>query len=382
MTLAVLVALLGMGTAWSAATRVDLVVKSRGRIRPITRPRTVLSEVTGEGVASSAGGKVVEVNFTLGMQVRKGDLLFRLDTQRLENEIQKVRRDLVSRGEEIEALQRLQRLRSEENEAARVKMRAEIAWAESEREGDLRRAKLALEQARIEEGRNRALVETDVLPPAELEKAVAKRKDAEERLALVGARHQEALRRQLELQGKEYLSRREELSLRGSVKRAEQAAAEKDLANLERDRDNSRVHAHTDGVVVYGELNVGDYVQPGKSLLGIAQQRGFRIDIAVPSSDVGAVRPGMKARVKLDAFDFQRYGTLEGTVTSVSPDSLVQDGRIIYVVKIRLHGSEVGRGVYRGSVMHGMTGQVEILTGQESLLGIWTRRIDRAISVD
>ena len=72
---------------------------------------------------------------------------------------------------------------------------------------------------------------------------------------------------------------------------------------------------------------------------------GFRFEAAVPSEEVGRLRVGMPARIKLDAYDYQRYGTLDGTVCFISPDSGVAEGQSTpYTVRIDLKGDEVGRG--------------------------------------
>jgi hypothetical protein len=52
-----------------------------------------------------------------------------------------------------------------------------------------------------------------------------------------------------------------------------------------------------------------------------------------------------------------------------------------YTVRIALDGDQVGRGNLGGNVRLGMAGQVEILTGQECLLGLLLKRIRRAISL-
>jgi hypothetical protein len=41
---------------------------------------------------------------------------------------------------------------------------------------------------------------------------------------------------------------------------------------------------------------------------------------------MGHLREGLPARIKLDAFDHQRYGVATGTVSFIAPDSGTQDG--------------------------------------------------------
>jgi hypothetical protein len=91
----------------------------------------------------------------------------------------------------------------------------------------------------------------------------------------------------------------------------------------------------------------------------------------------------MPARVKLDAFDYQKYGTACGTVVFIAPDSSVPEGQraASYLVRVELAGDEVGRGEHRGVVKLGMQGTAEVVTGRESLLSLLARRIRQSISL-
>src|SRR5439155_650928 len=98
-TLVLLVVLIGTALGWSAATRATLVVQGSGRIRPVTTPVQVYSAARGEALSASVGGRIVEVNLHEGDQVRRGEILIRLETGRLDNEMAR-RARLIRAGEE------------------------------------------------------------------------------------------------------------------------------------------------------------------------------------------------------------------------------------------------------------------------------------------
>jgi len=70
----------------------------------------------------------------------------------------------------------------------------------------------------------------------------------------------------------------------------------------------------------------GAVVQPGAVLLNIVP-RGEPLfaEVAIRNEDVGFVAPGQSTKVKLQAYPFQKYGMLEGTVEVVSADSAAND---------------------------------------------------------
>src|SRR3954447_5508678 len=126
---ALLVALLGTAVAWSALTRANLVVRAPGRVRPVTTPEKVFNAARGEVLGAGAGGRVVAVHVREGDVVRRGDLLIRLETERLDNEIARKRRMLRAAEEELEALVRQETLTTHQFESIRAKTRAELEQA-------------------------------------------------------------------------------------------------------------------------------------------------------------------------------------------------------------------------------------------------------------
>jgi hemolysin D len=70
----------------------------------------------------------------------------------------------------------------------------------------------------------------------------------------------------------------------------------------------------------------GAVVQPGAVLLNIVpRDEPLFAEVAVHNEDVGFVAPGQRAKVKLQAYPFQKYGMVEATVELVGADSLAND---------------------------------------------------------
>ena len=77
-------------------------------------------------LSTAVGGQVLEVNVREGDEVRQGALLIRLETSRLDNEIDKQRRLLRVAEEELDKLDQLAGLTTLQFEAARAKAKAEL----------------------------------------------------------------------------------------------------------------------------------------------------------------------------------------------------------------------------------------------------------------
>src|SRR5262249_58073368 len=71
---------------------------------------------------------------------------------------------------------------------------------------------------------------------------------------------------------------------------------------------------------------VGGVVPPAQSLLVVVPAEShLEIEAMVSNRDVGFVRPGQDAEIKVDTFNFTRYGLLHGKVVNVSQDAVVRD---------------------------------------------------------
>jgi hemolysin D len=72
---------------------------------------------------------------------------------------------------------------------------------------------------------------------------------------------------------------------------------------------------------------VGGVVTPAQSLMVIVPgDSSLEIEAMVSNHDVGFVHAGDEVEIKVDTFDFTRYGLLHGRVLSISSDAIVRDG--------------------------------------------------------
>jgi multidrug efflux pump subunit AcrA (membrane-fusion protein) len=389
-----LAGLIGAALTWAALTRADLVVRASGRIRPVNSPKKVFNPSYGEVLSASAGGRARAVFVHEGDQVRQGDVLIELDAERLDNELGRVRRKIEVAREELRQLQGVQQIAGRLADATRAKIEAEIAQAAEEirlakdrQAADVQLLERQLQDGQAEEASLRKLVATGAAAHLDLVKVSGQ--VAEYRAKLSKARLPvdtgpvEVLKRNLAVAEKDSAVKREELAMKRSLKEGEIAAAGTELANLELERKQATLRAPADGVVVFGDVKVGDILEAGKAVVGIAEEKGFRFEAGVSSEDVAHLRVGMPARIKLDAYDYQQYGSLAGTVCFIAPDSTATqaDRPPLYTVRIEVKEKEIGRGELRGPVKLGMVGQVEIVTGQESLLSLLLKHVRQRISL-
>ena len=118
-------------------------------------------------------------------------------------------------------------------------------------------------------------------------------------------------------------------SIHGEFVEAERKAAglAQDLSKAERLATLQVLTAPVAGVVQQLAVHtIGGVVSPGQTLLVIVPSDGrLEIDALVANRDVGFVQAGQAAEIKVDTFNFTRYGVIHGTVLDVSRDSIVHE---------------------------------------------------------
>jgi HlyD family secretion protein len=251
-------------------------------------------------------------------------------------------------------------------------------------------AEVALEAATENHARLQQLRVRQAATPAQLEDSAVKVQQARLKLQqaeLAVERGRIAvLDQQLELADRDFALKRAGLESERQTKRGEIDAARLELANFELKQRQATLVAPSDGVITEVPAKVGDLLEAGKPAVIMVQDRGFRIDVAVRSDDVGQLRVGLPVRVKLDAYDYQKYGTARGRIAFIAPDSTVSESangpsKVAYTVKIELDGEELRHNEHAGPFKLGMTGVAEILVDRETLLRLLFRKIRHTISL-
>jgi len=100
-----------------------------------------------------------------------------------------------------------------------------------------------------------------------------------------------------------------------------------DLIKAEQKTRLQQLTAPVDGVVQQLAIHtVGGVVTTAQALLVVVPSDSrLEIEAMVSNSDIGFVQSGQEAEIKVDTFNFTRYGLLHGKVLSVSQDAIIRD---------------------------------------------------------
>lgn len=142
------------------------------------------------------------------------------------------------------------------------------------------------------------------------------------------------------------------------------------------------IRSPVDGIVNTLELNtVGAFVQPGSVVAGIVPtSETLLIEARVSPRDVAFIRPDQEALIKVTAYDFSIFGGIEGKVSNITADSLVDEktGEPFYQVRVATDKSTLERDGKAYSIIPGMICSVDIKTGRKTILSYLLKPINKA----
>jgi adhesin transport system membrane fusion protein len=119
---------------------------------------------------------------------------------------------------------------------------------------------------------------------------------------------------------------------------------------------------------------VGGVVKPGEPIAEIVPAEDLLvIEARIRPQDIGFVQPGMLARIKLTAYDYSIFGSMEGTVTQISADAVPSDDRtqpnsFYFLARVETTGSGIEAYGRRLPIIPGMQAQVDIITGNKTVM--------------
>ncbi|MFO6298550.1 HlyD family type I secretion periplasmic adaptor subunit [Rahnella selenatireducens] len=128
------------------------------------------------------------------------------------------------------------------------------------------------------------------------------------------------------------------------------------------------------GIVKNIDVNtVGGVIPPnGKLMTLVPIDDQMLVEAQISPRDVAFIHPGQKAKVKITAYDYSIYGSFDGEVTTISPDTIQDEVRrdvYYYRVNIKTHANYLeNKHKEKFYIFPGMIATVDIKTGNKSIL--------------
>lgn len=386
---------------WSVFARLDQVVSGSGRlVNPV--PNVVVQPLETSIVQS--------IDVRPGQVVKKGDLLATLDATFVKADESQLRSRVQSLDTQIESLEQElhggaaaaaaaassadQRLQAALQTERRANYQAQQArWSESVAR---LRASLAtnLQDQQLVAARLRSVKDIESMQ----EKGVAQKYGTPLQLLEAQQRTKEVAR-ELELAASREREIRRELAAAEAEKHAfergwrqkamedllattrERDALREQLDKAERRQSLIRLASPVDAVVLeIAKLSRGSIVREAETFFTLVPlDVPLEAEAQIDSADIGYVKAGDEVRLKIDAFPFQRHGTLDGRIRSISQDAYRRENvaagaaSAYYLARVSIERAKLEAMKPESRLMPGMTLSAEVVVGDRSVISylVW-----------
>lgn len=377
---------------WAIVTEVEEIAKAKGQVVPLGHKQIIQSQL---------GGTISAIEVEEGDVVKKGDVLAQfiaINSESAKEELLGQEANLLLTIERMEAFigKRTADFSSFTSNypSLVVQQRQALLGMTSERDAiqELSDAELKKSQAEYQ------AIESEIPTLVHQIKASEKTVAMMSKLAETGGVSQvnllesqqklDTYKRELTaMQGKEKVLASEVVNLEKQLKQkqatilkdvreiiankqAELLVVQARLKSSDSDVMQNTITSPVDGIIqTLPSSSEGSVIAPGGTVAVIVPTtKTALIEGKLSPRDIGFVNVGQKVRVKIDAFDYSRYGALDGIVKKISPTTDADErGGVFYKVQISIAKPYFGDAPGRFDLIPGMTGEADIVTGDKTV---------------
>jgi len=399
-----IIALVTCAFFWMAHSKVEEITRAQGSVVPSQDIQVV---------QSLEGGVLEELRVREGQQVKKGDILLRIsdvqfssqergtEARTLSLRAKRARLEAEARGEKFElpqeVLDKAQQIAANEKslyESRQNELRNTYAILDDR----INKASADLAETRAQITRfsnSKKLLGQELEITKELVRKRAAPKIDEIRITreisdLTGQINASAQRRR-SLEAEVQVAKKERSSQLGKFQSqalGELNQVETEIAGLNEnlisigDRvDRAELRAPVDGIVNSIAIKtIGGVIEPAARLVEIVPlDDELKIIAQVQPNEVAFIRPGQPAKVKITAYDPQKYGALDGELTRIGASSVSDaEGNAFFEIEVRTLKNFMGDETNPLPITPGMVADVEVITGKRTILEYMMKPILRA----
>ena len=396
--------LVGAFFVWAGTSEIEEITRGGGKVVPTQEIQVV---------QSLEGGILTELFVTEGQQVKKGDVLLKIndvassseergaEARSLALKAKKTRLNAEAQGKTFvapkEVLEKFPNIARNEEALFRSRQQ-ELNNAKSILDNKISSARAELREVqakinRLSDSRGSLKKELSLT-----EKMVAKRAVPEieairlrREISDVSGQMREATQRKSGLDADLRGAQRERADRENKFKSqvlGELNEIESQISQLKEnltaigDRvDRSEVRSPVDGVVNKVAIKtIGGIIEPAMQLVEVVPlDDELKIIARVLPQEIAFLRQGQEANIKISAYDSQRYGALKGVLTRIGANSVTdKEGNVAFEIELEANQNYLGTKENPLPITPGMVAEVEIITGERTILSYLAKPVLRA----
>lgn len=333
---------------WAYFFEIDVVLKAKG----IVRPNKNISNIINVN-----GGKITTINYENGKLVKKGEILYEIDSFSYESEKEKTREEFEKTSRDLTGIQAI---------LGTIKGNSNSFTSKNEYYNEYLNYTLIIKRLQMDISQKEKIYSDNLsLGSSFVSKSKLKElKDTLELSKLDLAKYKIEF-----LTNKQSLER--ELKTKYDTLKQTLDTANKNIAL-------SKVIAPIDGIIqVEKRVNLGDFINPNDILIKIVPKDfKTKVDIYLENKDINEIKEGQEVKYRIESLPYKEWGMAKGEVYGVSKDSSVENGGK-YLVEASLSSNSLkNRDGKEKEIKIGTLTDVRIVTRKKKVLWYILEKLD------
>ena len=339
---------------WACVSKIDVVITASGTIQPIGNLNVV---------ESYTGGTVKSINTSEGTHVAKGDVLIELDTESLEideNQLNSQKKILESQREVYQKIRNgedVSKLKISDYDTELQPYIQAILDSDASYKNSL---------ANLEKERSNADLNQQIAQ-IQLEEYQANGTARQKQMQELAVQQYALALEQTDLQISDTKTQYN-ANVNSQISQINNQLDEinNSLKKYRLSKEYQKITAPVSGFVNSISVNtIGETVTSAEQLVTIVPDNmPVEMICYVKNMDIADIKIGMETEVKLEAYPYNKYGTVKGTVKYISPSSFNSEQMgSVYLVKLEIE--DVPNGI---NIVSGLSGSVEIKTDKRTVM--------------
>jgi len=333
---------------WAYFFEIDVVLKAKG----IVRPNKNISNIINVN-----GGKITAINYENGKIVKKGEILYEIDSFSYESEKEKTREEFEKTSRDLGGIQAI---------LGTIKGNSNSFTSQNEYYNEYLNYTLTVKRLQMDVSQKEKTY-SDSLSLGTSFVSKSKLKELKDTL--------EISKLDLEKYKVEFMTNKQglerELKTKYDTLKQTLDTANKNIAL-------SKVIAPIDGIIqVEKRVNLGDFINPNDILIKIVPKDfKTKVDIYLENKDINEIKEGQEVKYRIESLPYKEWGMAKGEVYGVSKDSSVENGGK-YLVEASLSSNSLkNRDGKEKEIKIGTLTDVRIVTRKKKVLWYILEKLD------
>ncbi|MEJ1336996.1 MAG: HlyD family type I secretion periplasmic adaptor subunit [Candidatus Sedimenticola sp. (ex Thyasira tokunagai)] len=387
-----------IAVTWASVGEIDIVAVAHGKVIPAGKSKVIQAYEIG---------KVTAIHIEEGQRVKEGDLLIELDSSMTSADHTRLKQELstelavharltalveIAEREDITStIPSVDKARSEHIDEQKIILKAELneyhsrlkthqetiaqyrAEAETLKE-QIKKVESIIPLINRRRDSVKNLFDKKHISETEYLKLEQERIEAVQTLAAQQSELKETHKR-IDQARSQYEGYQAEFSNRLLQQKAESQrkikGLEQELIKAATRQALLRITSPVNGQVQQLSVHtIGAVVKPAEPLMMIIPEtRGLEVEAFIENKDIGFIHKAQQAEIKVDAFPFNKYGTIDGSIISLSNDAIEHEKLgWRFLARVRMEKNQMSVEGKQVNLTPGMSASVEIKTGKRRVM--------------